>query len=75
MAKDAAEIGTENTVNFLVAIPVGLICAEILSRLLRLRVRQAAERTREGVDTQVFFLDFDGAVVDTRPLGEGSAVV
>ena len=42
----ATSAGTQNTVNFLVAIPVGLICAEILSRLLRLRVRQAADLER-----------------------------
>ena len=42
----ATAAGTENAVNFLVAIPVALIGAEVLSRLLRLRVRQAADLTR-----------------------------
>ena len=42
----ATSAGTDNIVNFLVALPVGLICAEILSRLLRLRVREAADLAR-----------------------------
>ena len=61
--------GTANTVTFLCAIPVGLIGAEVLSRLLRLRVRQAADLAQvlESTKLLVASTSTDEA---TRVLGE-----